>query len=178
MSFKINDRCTGCTACKTICPTGAIHGESRRLHVIDPARCIGCGACGVTCRDEAVLDHEGVLFSLFDPPARARAWVDVESCTGCGRCRGACPWDAIEPALLRTRDGALLRFATVSDAGCVACGACELECSDGAIRVLRPGDPAVGLRRERNASFLEARGIDVALRADEAAQAPARLGDG
>lgn len=154
MSFRINDRCTGCRACATICPTGAIRGERERPHVIDPARCIECGACGVTCRDEAVLDHRGALFSLFEAPARARAWVDLAACTGCGWCRSACGWDAVEPFVLTGDGDGPRRVAAVVDRRCVACGACELECPAGAVRVLRPYDALVDELRARNASFL------------------------
>lgn len=158
MSFKINDRCSGCTACAAICPTGAIRGENRQMHVIDPAKCIDCGACGVTCPDAAVLDHQGALFTLCEASERTRAWVDLARCSGCGWCRSTCHWDAIEPALLRGRDG-LFRVATVRDRGCVACGACEVECAHGAIRVLRASDPTVDAWRVRNEQYLRARGV-------------------
>lgn len=155
MSFKINDRCTGCSACAPVCPTGAIRGEHRGMHVIDPVRCIDCGACGVTCPDEAVLDHHGSVFSLCEAPARAYAWVDLAACTGCGWCSEVCPWDAVAPALVRAADGTL-RVAAVHAERCVSCGACELECDRGAIAVLLPRDPRVAVWRARNERFLAA----------------------
>jgi NAD-dependent dihydropyrimidine dehydrogenase PreA subunit len=153
MSFTINDRCTGCSACALVCPTGAIRGDHQGLHVIDPARCIDCGACGVTCPAEAVLDHLGAVFSLHEAPMGTFAWVDLAACTGCGWCQTVCLWDAVAPAFVRTADGQL-RVAAVDEAGCIACGACELECHAGAIAVLRPSDPRVALWRARNERFL------------------------
>lgn len=40
--------CTGCKLCDIVCPSGAIHMESR-LPVIDDALCIGCGRCVDRC---------------------------------------------------------------------------------------------------------------------------------
>lgn len=153
MSFKINDRCTGCSACAPVCPTGAIRGEHRSIHVIDPVRCIDCGACGVTCPDEAVLDHHGAVFSLCEAPSRAFAWVDLAACTGCGWCQSACPWDAVAPVFVRGPGGAM-RVAAVRAERCVACGSCELECDHGAVAVLLPRDPRVSAWRARNEEFL------------------------
>ena len=64
MAFIITENCTGCTACIRRCPTNAITGERKMLHVIDPELCIDCGACGVVCPDEAIYDHEGVLWRM------------------------------------------------------------------------------------------------------------------
>lgn len=45
-------RCIGCQACREVCPTGCISGESPRA--IDPARCIHCGNCADACPVGAV----------------------------------------------------------------------------------------------------------------------------
>jgi NADH-quinone oxidoreductase subunit F len=52
--FDINDKCTGCTACVRPCPTQAIAGEKKKLHVIDQAKCIKCGVCHETCKFDAI----------------------------------------------------------------------------------------------------------------------------
>jgi ferredoxin len=36
------------------CPTGAITGERKKAHVIDPSKCISCGACAATCKLGAI----------------------------------------------------------------------------------------------------------------------------
>ncbi len=48
------DKCIGCTACARKCPTAAITGERRQVHVIDQAACIKCGACFETCKFGAI----------------------------------------------------------------------------------------------------------------------------
>lgn len=45
-------RCIGCQACREVCPTGCISGESP--HAIDPAHCIHCGNCANACPVGAV----------------------------------------------------------------------------------------------------------------------------
>ncbi|MCF7943355.1 MAG: NADH-quinone oxidoreductase subunit NuoF [Spirochaetia bacterium] len=56
ISFHIlADKCIGCTACARKCPTGAITGERRKVHRIDPDLCIKCGVCLETCKFDAVF---------------------------------------------------------------------------------------------------------------------------
>jgi NADH-quinone oxidoreductase subunit F len=48
------ETCTGCRACVRVCPTGAIAGERKEVHVLDKELCIKCGACYEKCRFDAV----------------------------------------------------------------------------------------------------------------------------
>ncbi len=50
----LEDKCTGCTACARKCPTGAITGERKQLHKIDPEKCIKCDNCAITCKFGAI----------------------------------------------------------------------------------------------------------------------------
>ncbi len=53
------DKCTGCTLCARKCPTGAIHGEAKKLHTIDQDACIKCGQCVDLCRFAAISIEGG-----------------------------------------------------------------------------------------------------------------------
>lgn len=56
MTYSIVDEnCVGCTACARACPVGAITGERKEIHSIDPALCIKCGACVDRCKFNAVI---------------------------------------------------------------------------------------------------------------------------
>jgi NADH-quinone oxidoreductase subunit F len=54
IEFDINDNCTGCVVCAKNCPTDAISGEKKQLHVIDQEKCIQCGICYDVCKFDAV----------------------------------------------------------------------------------------------------------------------------
>ncbi len=48
------DACTGCHVCLGACPTQAITGERKQLHVIDQKLCIKCDTCRQVCKFDAV----------------------------------------------------------------------------------------------------------------------------
>jgi len=54
ITFSINEKCTGCGACMRVCPEGAIFGEKKERHVIDPAKCVKCGTCKSVCKFDAI----------------------------------------------------------------------------------------------------------------------------
>ena len=47
--------CTGCTLCVAVCPVGAIQGERKLVHEINPDICTRCGACRQVCPTDAVV---------------------------------------------------------------------------------------------------------------------------
>jgi NADH:ubiquinone oxidoreductase subunit F (NADH-binding)/(2Fe-2S) ferredoxin len=60
ITYYIDDNCTGCTLCAKKCPTNAISGEKKQLHVIDAAACIKCDTCRQVCNFDAVKVRSGV----------------------------------------------------------------------------------------------------------------------
>jgi NAD-dependent dihydropyrimidine dehydrogenase PreA subunit len=50
ITFTIDvEKCTGCRICAKKCPTGAIAGEKKKVHVIDQTKCIKCRVCYESC---------------------------------------------------------------------------------------------------------------------------------
>ncbi len=52
--FILEDACTGCGACKRVCPADAIRGIRKTAHRIDPNLCVKCGTCFYACKFKAV----------------------------------------------------------------------------------------------------------------------------
>jgi NADH-quinone oxidoreductase subunit F len=53
----IPDKCTGCTVCAKNCPTNAISGERKQIHLVDQALCIKCGMCFTKCTFDAIRKY-------------------------------------------------------------------------------------------------------------------------
>lgn len=47
--YIVPEKCVGCLLCLKNCPTGAIKGELKKIHVIDEDKCVKCGACYDVC---------------------------------------------------------------------------------------------------------------------------------
>jgi NADH-quinone oxidoreductase subunit F len=53
--YEINkELCNGCGLCVRKCSTGAISGEKKEPHRIDPTKCTKCGICYQSCKQQAV----------------------------------------------------------------------------------------------------------------------------
>lgn len=57
------DYCIGCSRCIKACPTDAILGATKQLHVVLGEACIGCGACAEACPTGGI-DLEGIPVTL------------------------------------------------------------------------------------------------------------------
>ena len=55
LQYIINDKCKGCTLCIKVCPTNAITGKVKELHVIDQDKCVKCGVCVEKCKFGAII---------------------------------------------------------------------------------------------------------------------------
>lgn len=51
--FEVADidrkRCIGCRLCINACPTEAVIGAAKHMHVVDIERCTGCCLCAIAC---------------------------------------------------------------------------------------------------------------------------------
>jgi electron transport complex protein RnfB len=138
----LEELCTGCTVCEAKCPTNAIAGGKKVLHVIDPERCIDCRACGRWCPYHAIEDDYGEVVPYNKAKDVPRAEVIAEDCTGCDICVVVCPFDAI--TLVPYDEGAFEhQFAShmgdnkayVDPKKCTGCQLCEDVCIKHAIRI-------------------------------------------
>lgn len=46
--------CTGCTRCYKVCPTDAIVGANKQIHVVLQAACTGCKGCQKICPENCI----------------------------------------------------------------------------------------------------------------------------
>ena len=54
LTYTILDSCVGCLLCAKVCPTKAITGELKKVHVLDQTKCTHCGECHKACRTDAI----------------------------------------------------------------------------------------------------------------------------
>jgi ferredoxin len=70
ITYYIGGDCTGCGLCAKKCPTKAITGEKKQIHVIEEDLCIKCDTCRQVCNFSAVKVRSGVERS--DPADEGR----------------------------------------------------------------------------------------------------------
>ncbi len=139
MAYRIEANCVGCTICAQKCPTKAITGQSKRLHVIEPVLCIDCGVCSSYCPvEDCIFDARGLAAPKIKPNARPIAVVDPTRCTGCGDCMDICPFECLTQ--MASADSVFFPYSYMANAkACTACRECEYVCGDkGAILICWP----------------------------------------
>ena len=137
MAYAIIETCIGCTACTNRCPTDAITGDRKLLHVIDPDLCIDCGACGVVCPAEAILDTYGNVTEMLKKNQRPIAFVDEKACTGCDKCEERCPFDVLHLVPVEDSQSPFFEVMGVDEPKCTGCRECEKACPYDAIFIYR-----------------------------------------
>ncbi|HUK86065.1 MAG TPA: NADH-quinone oxidoreductase subunit NuoF [Terriglobales bacterium] len=73
------DKCPGCMLCLKNCPSGAVKGESKHVHVIDQAVCTKCGECLEICPPKVaairkVTGKEARELRSLEAPIPVKEW--------------------------------------------------------------------------------------------------------
>ena len=56
LTYKVDaEKCTGCMVCMKNCPSKAITGERKQVHLIDQELCTKCGVCFSKCKFDSIL---------------------------------------------------------------------------------------------------------------------------
>jgi ferredoxin len=141
--FEVTELCAGCAMCTKRCPTGAISGERRSQHHIDPSLCKECGACWRQCPKAAIISPAGHMREGRPCKELPHVAIDGSACAGCRNCLLTCPFSAITLTKGAAR-GLLSKGRCVVSAGCWGCETCVTVCPTGAARLVL--DPAVGAK--------------------------------
>jgi len=137
VAHRIVSGCIGCGACRRICPTSAITGEMKELHIIDGRLCIDCGSCGRVCPKTAVRDEQGAPVLRLKRSEWLQPQISKEKCYACENCVAACPVDALamkDEHLPLTENYAVL----ARPESCISCSWCFNNCQFGAIAMEVP----------------------------------------
>ena len=140
-----NSLCIRCGSCKKACPTGIIKPQNDFNNITDwmtpkisfkSGYCLEtCSLCGQVCPSGAIgrfkVEEKGKLFI-------GMAEVHLENCllvnnSECVKCRESCKFNALE---LITEGNTLNMIPVVHTEICVGCGACEVICPTGCIKIL------------------------------------------
>jgi len=142
-SYRIDEKCTGCTACARLCPVFAItplpgSAERGKRHEINPLRCVECGVCGRICPEGAVSDAGGTICTAVKRSLWQRPRIDAKVCSACGICVQDCGPRALSISMPAFRGDIAVHAELSAPSKCVGCGICEKHCPLGAIVMEAP----------------------------------------
>jgi len=84
--ISIDEKCTGCPVCVSVCPEAAIDRREESAAIVlefSPDRCSACGACADACREGAIR-LERRFDSEHDSVSSKLARIPIGSCERCG----------------------------------------------------------------------------------------------
>ena len=136
MSYRITDKCKGCTLCSKNCPVKAITGTVKQLHVIDPDRCVSCGLCGKLCAFGAIVDDRGVPTTKVPKNEWKKPQVDRSLCAACSVCVENCPKECLSISAPQYHGDITMVAVLRSPDDCIGCGICADRCPVGAITLV------------------------------------------
>ncbi len=137
MTYYITKKCSGCTLCSGICPTGAAYGEKKEQHAIAEDYCIECGACGRVCPAAAIEDAFGQVAVRVKKKAWEQPVFNKKTCTSCVICLDACPIGVIVLGKPEKKNPNAFP-ELINDKVCIGCGFCSSECPVDAIAMEIP----------------------------------------
>lgn len=136
MAFKITKKCRGCRACVRPCPTQAISGERKQVHIIDPVRCIECGTCGRVCPYDAVQTPQGEVARRIMKMNWNHPVINQKTCVSCGLCITICPVSCLSHEYIQEKT-VFRGYPLLSKPGaCISCNFCADICPVEAIKML------------------------------------------
>lgn len=133
MSYKITTGCVGCKLCAKGCPTGAITGELKEIHSIDPEKCVDCGYCGKICAMGAVIDNNGKETTKIPKNHWQKPSIDKHLCVGCSICVQNCPANCLEIEGPKFHGDINTIAMLARPADCIDCKICAKVCPIDAI---------------------------------------------
>lgn len=136
MSYRITDKCKGCTLCSRNCPVRAITGQTKQMHTIDPDRCVSCGLCGKLCAFGAIVDDRGMAVAKVPREQWKKPQIDPALCAACSVCVENCPGECLSISDPKYHGDITMVALLSAPEDCIGCGICADRCPVGAITLI------------------------------------------